>query len=119
LPENSPNPQLEPDLPMREKIFACQLSEISPSTPVVFNCLPRRQIVIFQTDFGYVALENRCPHAGAYLHEGQLNGNILTCHLHGWSFDLESGQCLNEYWARLTKYGIQIEGEKIYLLVEE
>lgn len=104
---------------MQNKIFVCHLSEISPDRPFVFTHLQRLQIVIFHAVSGYVAVENRCPHAGAYLHEGQLSGNILTCHWHGWSFDLKSGQCLNEYWARLKRYEIQIECEKLYLLTEE
>jgi len=104
---------------MSEKIFVCQISELSPARPFLFIHQKRLQIVIFLTDSGYYAVENRCPHAGGYLHEGQLKGNILTCHWHGWSFDLESGQCLNEYWARLKKYDIQIEGEKLYLMIEE
>jgi nitrite reductase (NADH) small subunit len=104
---------------MSEKIFVCKLSEISPAKPFVLIHQQRLQIVIFQIDSGYYAVENRCPHAGGYLHEGQIDGTILTCNWHGWSFDLESGQCLNEYWARLKKFEIQIEDEKLYLMVEE
>lgn len=104
---------------MQNKIFVCYLSEISPARPFVLFHQQRLQIAIFQTESGYYAVENRCPHAGAYLHEGQLSGNILTCHWHGWSFDLESGQCLNEYWVRLKKYEVEIEGEGLYLLIED
>jgi nitrite reductase (NADH) small subunit len=104
---------------MLKKIFVCQLTQITPGEPYVFTYQDQLQIVIFQTASGYYAVENRCPHAGAQLHEGQLVGNILTCYWHGWSFDLESGQCLNEYWARLKRYHVEIEGEKLFLLIEE
>ena len=37
------------------------------------------------------ALENLCPHAGAPLSEGCLEGPIVTCTLHGWRFDVRTG----------------------------
>ncbi len=43
---------------------------------------------------GYV-LERWCPHRGAdLLVFGEIADGMLTCHLHGWQFDLESGRCL-------------------------
>jgi UDP-MurNAc hydroxylase len=43
---------------------------------------------------GYV-LERWCPHRQADLTVfGEVCDGVLTCHLHGWQFDLETGQCL-------------------------
>ena len=43
---------------------------------------------------GYV-FERFCPHRRADLAVfGTIEGTTLTCHLHGWQFDLESGRCL-------------------------
>jgi UDP-MurNAc hydroxylase len=43
---------------------------------------------------GYV-LERYCPHRRADLSVfGHVDGNVLTCTLHGWTFDLDSGRCL-------------------------
>jgi UDP-MurNAc hydroxylase len=43
---------------------------------------------------GYV-MERWCPHRQADLSVfGEVEGAVLTCHLHGWQFDLESGRCL-------------------------
>jgi UDP-MurNAc hydroxylase len=43
---------------------------------------------------GYV-MERYCPHRRADLALfGQVDGTTLTCALHGWQFDLESGACL-------------------------
>jgi len=41
-------------------------------------------------------VQHRCPHLRADLEKfGEINdNNVLTCNLHGWRFDLESGRCL-------------------------
>jgi UDP-MurNAc hydroxylase len=44
--------------------------------------------------FGYV-MERWCPHRQADLSVfGEVEEGVLTCHLHGWQFDLETGRCL-------------------------
>jgi UDP-MurNAc hydroxylase len=40
-------------------------------------------------------LERYCPHRRADLSNfGEVCDGVLTCHLHGWRFELESGECL-------------------------
>lgn len=40
-------------------------------------------------------VQRRCPHLKADLTRfGIVDGNTLTCQLHGWKFDLASGRCL-------------------------
>ena len=95
--------------------YICSVSDISPEKPYVFHLKDKIEIVIFQHENNYFALENRCPHAGARLNEGILKDNILTCIWHGWQFDIESGQCLNEYWARIQTFSVIIQGKKLYL----
>jgi nitrite reductase/ring-hydroxylating ferredoxin subunit len=98
-----------------KKKFICLLSDITPDSPYTFNLNIGEQIVVFQSEDRYFAVENRCPHAGAYLHEGSVDGQILTCHWHGWQFDLESGISLEDYWVRLKTYTLKIIADKIYL----
>jgi UDP-MurNAc hydroxylase len=46
--------------------------------------------------FGDYVVQRRCPHLGGDLARfGESNGRTLTCTLHGWRFDLETGRCLN------------------------
>ena len=43
---------------------------------------------------GYI-MERACPHRQADLTVfGAIVGNVLVCTLHGWKFDLETGECL-------------------------
>ncbi len=101
---------------MNRKLI-CTTEDLSPEEPFLFELNGDEQGVIFQTDTGYYAVENRCPHAGAYLHEGEVEDDILMCVWHGWRFDLETGQSLTEYWAKLKTYTLEVEGSDIYILL--
>ena len=95
--------------------YICRTNEISRKKPFVFQVSEMEQLVVFQSEGEYYAVENRCPHAGAFLHEGLVEKRVLTCIWHGWRFDLESGQSLDEYWARLKTYPILVREGKLYL----
>ncbi|GIJ45837.1 putative Rieske 2Fe-2S iron-sulfur protein [Virgisporangium aliadipatigenens] len=52
-------------------------------------------------------VQRRCPHLKADLTRfGIVDGNTLTCQLHGWRFDLPSGRCL-------TSVGHKVRAERI------
>lgn len=45
---------------------------------------------------GDYVMQRKCPHRKADLSVfGEINGDELTCSLHGWRFDLNDGHCLN------------------------
>ena len=52
------------------------------------------ELAIYNVDGEFYATENFCPHKGARLSEGILCGHIIECGLHGWQFDVRTGECL-------------------------
>ena len=48
-------------------------------------------VAIWRIGDGFHALEDRCPHAGSALHDGELDGCVVRCPLHGWDFDVRTG----------------------------
>ena len=52
------------------------------------------EVAVFNIDGEYYAIDNFCPHKGAPLSEGLLCGHIIECSLHGWQFDVRTGDCL-------------------------
>ncbi|MDR3098051.1 MAG: Rieske 2Fe-2S domain-containing protein [Paraburkholderia sp.] len=50
-----------------------------------------RSVVVFNVEGRLHAIENSCPHNGASLANGRLDGNLLTCPAHGLRFDLRTG----------------------------
>ena len=49
-------------------------------------------VVVVRTPAGVRAFEGRCPHQGALLGEGELDGDTLVCRNHRWRFSVDSGQ---------------------------
>jgi 3-phenylpropionate/trans-cinnamate dioxygenase ferredoxin subunit len=50
-----------------------------------------RSIVVFNIAGEFHAIDNTCPHNGASLASGQLDGRLLRCPAHGLRFDVTSG----------------------------
>jgi nitrite reductase/ring-hydroxylating ferredoxin subunit len=72
------------------------------------------------------AVRNRCPHHGGPLCLGRIRDRVagqpgdyvltgvrvLRCPWHGWEFDLESGQCLDDGRMRAAVYPVEVaDGE--------
>lgn len=52
------------------------------------------QLVVGRDESGApFALDNRCPHEGYPLAQGDLSGCALTCCWHNWKFDVRDGSC--------------------------
>jgi cytochrome P450/nitrite reductase/ring-hydroxylating ferredoxin subunit len=49
-------------------------------------------VVLVRTVGGWRAFEGRCPHQGALLGEGEIDGGALVCRNHRWRFSADSGR---------------------------
>ena len=52
-----------------------------------------RSVALARVGDRVYALDGTCPHAGGPLAEGRLDGSTLCCPMHGWSFDVTTGEC--------------------------
>ena len=71
-------------------VRAASLSELKGAGP--FALSPNGvDVVLARFGGGWRAFGGRCPHQGALLGEGELDGGALVCRNHGWRFALNSG----------------------------
>ena len=74
------------------------------------------EIVIFKTrDNAIFAVHNECPHKQGKLSEGLVHDHMITCPLHNWNIDLETGIADDEGDSCTKKYETKIEEGVIYL----
>lgn len=87
--------------------------------------IPLRGARTIKTALGCVALfrtaekevfaaSNACPHKGGPLSEGIVHGQSVTCPLHNWVFDLNTGQAKGED-GRIATYPVRIKAGRILL----
>ncbi|MCK5363392.1 MAG: Rieske (2Fe-2S) protein, partial [Gammaproteobacteria bacterium] len=97
---------------------ATTLSKLEDGGCKVFR-VSGKQIALFRRGEKFYACNNRCPHEGYPLSEGDLDGDrVLTCNWHNWKFNLESGE--NLYGGdRLRVYPVEIRGDEVWIDLAE
>ena len=74
-------------------------------------------LAVYHVGNRFVACADRCPHAGATLSEGELEGPVVTCPRHGSQFDVTSGQRVRgPADTDIATYPTVADGGEIYLL---
>lgn len=73
-------------------------------------------IAVFRTASDKVfALDDRCPHKGGPLSNGIQHDESITCPLHNWVFDLNTGRAKGADEGRVNTYDIRVEDGRLLL----
>jgi nitrite reductase/ring-hydroxylating ferredoxin subunit len=72
-------------------------------------------IALFNVGGKFYATEDTCKHRGGSLGEGTLDETIVTCPLHGWTYDVTNGDCEMNAKVKLDTYTVTVEGETIII----
>ncbi|MAT15578.1 MAG: nitrite reductase [Planctomyces sp.] len=77
-------------------------------------------IAIFNVKGEYKAINDACPHAGASLAPGYVEGDVVCCPWHAWSFCLNTGDWMDAPGGkvRVDCYPIRVEGDDIQVKVQ-
>lgn len=97
----------------------CDVEDIPLHEGRAFMLPDGRAIAVFRQGERLVAVENRCPHAGGVLHNGLIEGNILTCAWHGWQFELPGGKCRHTPDKHLIPVPLEQDGEAIFVTLTD
>ncbi|MBD3381453.1 MAG: Rieske 2Fe-2S domain-containing protein [candidate division Zixibacteria bacterium] len=92
------------------KLKICKKSDVSEGRPVAKKILARR-VAVFLIEGEYYAIEGDCKHQKAPLDSGKCEGRVVECGWHGWRYDIPSGECLTEKWAKLRTYPVAVEDD--------
>ena len=91
---------------------ACDVGDAAPGSGVVVQ-VQGKQIALFNAGGTFHAIDNACPHRGGQLAKGVLEGNVVSCPLHRWKFDVTSGICKTRPGVKTTSYSVTIQGNAV------
>jgi nitrite reductase (NADH) small subunit len=73
-------------------------------------------VAVFRTAANEVfALRDRCPHKGGPLSQGIVSGKTVTCPLHNWNIQLDSGEAVAPDKGCAGTFPVKIADGKIYI----
>jgi NAD(P)H-dependent nitrite reductase small subunit len=76
-------------------------------------------IALFRRGTEVFAIGDSCPHMGAPLSDGYVDGNSVVCPWHGWVFDLKTGASMFDDEAGVPAYRVVVEGDDVYVELAE
>ncbi len=77
------------------------------------------ELSIIHTKDGYFARSGVCKHNGFKLELCTIKGCTITCPLHGWVYNINSGKGIKPIHTNLDQYGLELRGEEIWVDVSE
>lgn len=76
-----------------------------------------KSLILLRTETEFLVAEGICPHQGAPLCEGTLEGQVVTCPAHNWRFDLKTGESPVVPDAFIYTYNTKIDNDWVYLRI--
>jgi nitrite reductase/ring-hydroxylating ferredoxin subunit len=106
--------------PGERRVRVCDMADLAGRLGVVARLadLPVGPVAVYHFSGKVHAAGDVCPHAGARLSEGALEGTVVTCPLHGSQFDVCTGERLRgPADAEIKTYRVDIEGGQVFLIL--
>ena len=77
---------------------------------------PHRCIAVFRTMSDRVfALEDRCPHKAGPLSQGIVHGASVTCPLHNWVINLETGEAEGADSGSVDTFALKVNDGRVLI----
>jgi nitrite reductase (NADH) small subunit/3-phenylpropionate/trans-cinnamate dioxygenase ferredoxin subunit len=78
-----------------------------------------RMVGVFLVDGKYFAIDDVCPHMGASLSAGYVDGDAVICPWHAWRFCVRDGTWLDNPKSKLktASYEVRVAGEEIQVRI--
>jgi nitrite reductase/ring-hydroxylating ferredoxin subunit len=78
-------------------------------------------VAVFNLGGEYTAINDVCPHMGASLAGGYVEGTSVTCPWHAWRFSVKDGTWLDNPRSKIANacYPVRVVGEEIQVLMKD
>ncbi len=94
----------------------CAVSEIPVLGSRVVKSEKHGDIAVFRNSEDEVfAVHDKCPHKAGPLSQGIVHGRTVTCPLHSWKIQLESGEAIAPDVGCTKPFQVKIENGEVFL----
>jgi nitrite reductase (NADH) small subunit/3-phenylpropionate/trans-cinnamate dioxygenase ferredoxin subunit len=97
-----------------ERVPVAAVADVPPGAARVVDARGRA-LALVNVGGRFFALDNRCPHRGGPLGEGDLDGTTLTCPWHAWRWDVTTGVNANNPAVRVACVPTVVDGDTIFV----
>ena len=77
-----------------------------------------RMVAVFRQDDGWYAIDDLCPHMGASLAEGFVEGKCVTCPWHAWRFGVDTGAWEDNPKVSVDRFEVKVDGDDVWVSIE-
>ena len=97
-------------------VKVANLSDLAPASCRTVEA-NGKAVALFNVDGTIYALDNTCLHRGGPLGEGTLEGDVVTCPLHMWEYNVRNGENVGNPSIKVAAYPVEVEGNDIKVAV--
>jgi nitrite reductase (NADH) small subunit/3-phenylpropionate/trans-cinnamate dioxygenase ferredoxin subunit len=76
-----------------------------------------RMVAVFLQAGKFFAIDDFCPHMGASLAGGYVDGNTVICPWHAWRFCVEDGKWCDNPKVKIDAFETRVEGDEVQVRV--
>ena len=77
-----------------------------------------RPLAIYNVAGRFYATSNLCIHRGGPLGQGMLDGNVIMCPWHAWTFDVTTGENTVNADMKIGCYAVKVEDGQVFVQVD-
>jgi nitrite reductase (NADH) small subunit/3-phenylpropionate/trans-cinnamate dioxygenase ferredoxin subunit len=101
---------------MGEFTTVCRLDQIPLGEAITVE-VKGKLVAIFHLESGLHAIDDVCPHMGASLSSGCVEGDIVTCPWHAWRFRITDGVWADNPRIKIGSYPVRVDGDQVQVQV--
>ncbi|MBX7166743.1 MAG: Rieske 2Fe-2S domain-containing protein [Pirellulales bacterium] len=97
-------------------VTVAKVGSIAPGQGATF-AVGKRQVAVFNDGGQYFAIDDLCPHQGASLGSGEVEGGVVACPWHAWRFRVCDGTWCDNPRLKVDAFALRVVGDEIQVQV--
>ena len=102
---------------MAEYVKVMSVDEL-PQGEATEKFVAGRPVALYNVGGQFYATNNMCVHRGGPLGQGRLDGTVIMCPWHAWTFDVTTGENTVNPDLKIGCYAVKVEDGQVLVAVE-